>query len=180
MNNEVNIMNNRILITYASRAGSTAEIAKSIGKTLIQNGRSVDVLPMQDVKDLSGYSAVVAGSPIRGSNWLPEAIQFVQNYRSELAKKPFATFTVCITLAMSNGEQYCQAVRGWIAPVRALVRPMSEGLFAGRLDFTKLPLTFDTLKLRLVVALGIFPKADRRDWNAIRTWTESIHPLLLQ
>jgi menaquinone-dependent protoporphyrinogen oxidase len=144
----------------------------------MQNSRTVDVLPMQDVKDLSGYSAVVAGSPIRGSKWLPEAMQFIQHHQSELAKKPFATFTVCITLAMSNGEQYRQAVRGWIAPVRAQVKPVSEGLFAGVLDFTKLPFTFDTLKLRLVVALGIFPKDDRRDWKAIRVWAESLNPLL--
>ncbi|MBN2118719.1 MAG: flavodoxin domain-containing protein [Anaerolineales bacterium] len=163
-----------MLVTYASRSGSTAEIAEAIGKTLTQNGTPVDVLCMQDVKDLSRYSAVVAGSPIRGSKWLPEAIQFIQAHRSELAKKPFATFTVCITLAMSNGDRYRQAVSGWIAPVRAQVRPVSEGFFAGVLDFTKLPLTFDTLKLRLVVALGIFPKDDRRDWKAIQTWAQSL------
>ena len=173
-------MNNKILVTYASRAGSTAEIAKVIGKTLAQNGTMVDILPMQEVKDLSLYDAVVAGSAIRASNWLPEAMQFVQAHRTELAKKPFATFTVCITLGMSNSDQYRQAVLGWIAPVRGLVRPVSEGLFAGRLDFTKLPLTLDTLKLRLVVALGIFPKDDRRDWNAIRAWAESIRPELVQ
>lgn len=172
-------MNNRILVTYASRSGSTAEIAEAIGKTLAKNGTIVDVLPMQDVKDLSRYSAVVAGSPIRGSKWLPEAMQFLQTHRSELAIKPFATFTTCITLAMSNNDQYRQAVAGWIAPVRAQVRPVSEGLFAGRLDFTKLPLTFDTLKLRLVVALGIFPRDDRRDWNAIRSWAESLRPLVI-
>lgn len=171
-------MINRILVTYASRSGSTAEIAEAVGKALTQNGTSVDVLPMQDVKNLSGYRAVVAGSAIRGSKWLPEAMQFLQVHRSELAKKPFATFTACITLAMSNREQYRQAVAGWLAPVRAEVQPVSEGLFAGMLDFAKLPLTFDTLKLRLVVALGIFPKDDRRDWNAIRSWAESLRPLL--
>jgi hypothetical protein len=47
------------------------------------------------------------------------------------------------------------------------VKPVSEGLFAGKLDFTKLPFKFDTLKLRLVVMPGIFPKEDRRDWKAI-------------
>ncbi len=173
-------MNKKILVTYASRAGSTAEVAEAIGKTLTQNGAQVDLLPMQDVKDLAPYQAVVAGSPIRASKWLPEAMQFVRAHRSELTQKPFATFTVCITLAMSNTHQYRQAVKGWIAPVRAQVHPLSEGLFAGVLDFTKLPLTFDTLKLRLVVALGIFPKDDRRDWNAIRVWAENIRPLLLQ
>lgn len=171
---------NKILVTYASRAGSTAEVAEAIGKRLSQCGTQVEVLPMQEVNDLSAYRAVVAGSAIRNSKWLPEAMQFVQTHRSELVQKPFATFTVCITLAMSNTDQYRQAVSEWIQPVRAQVRPVSEGLFAGMLDFSKLPFNWDTLKLRAVVALGIFPKDDRRDWNAISTWADSIHPLLLQ
>lgn len=171
-------MNKKILVTYASRAGSTAEIAETVSKTLSQDGVQIELLPMQDVKNISSYSAVVAGSAIRNSKWLPEAMDFVQTHRAELAKKPFATFTVCITLAMSNSDQYRQAVREWTAPVRTLVQPMSEGLFAGKLDFHKLPVTFATLKLRLVVALGIFPKDDRRNWNAIRTWAENLSPLL--
>lgn len=171
-------MNKKILVTYASRSGSTAEIAEAIGKTLRQTGADAVVLPMQAVKDLSSYDAVVAGSAIRGSKWLPEAMEFVRTHRFELLKKQVATFTVCITLAMSNSEQYRQAVAVWIEPIRAQLRPVSEGLFAGMLDFKKLPLTLDTLKLRLTVALGIFPKEDRRDWNAIRTWAESLQPLL--
>ena len=173
-------MNEKILVTYASRAGSTTEIAESISKTLNQSGVKVDLLPMQDVKDLSPYRAVIVGSAIRKSKWLPEAMQFVQSHRAELAKKPFATFTVCITLAISNSDQYRQAVAGWIEPVRAQVRPVSEGLFPGRLDFSKLPVTFDTLLFRAVVAFGIIPKGDRRDWNAIRAWAESLSSLLLQ
>lgn len=173
-------MNDRILVTYASRAGSTAEIAEAISRTLSQNGAQVDLLPIRDVKDLSPYRAVVAGSAIRKSKWLPEAMQFVRTHRAELAQKRFATFTVCITLAMSNSNPYRQAVAGWIEPVRAQVPPVSEGLFAGKLDFSKLPLTIDTLLLRAVVALGIFPKGDRRDWNAIRTWAAGLRPLLLQ
>jgi menaquinone-dependent protoporphyrinogen oxidase len=172
--------NKKILITYASRAGSTAEIAEAIGKTLSQGGTQVEILPMQDVKDLSVYGAVVAGSAMRRSKWLPEAMQFITTHRAVLSQKPFATFTVCITLAMSNSDQYRQAVAAWIQPVRALVKPVSEGLFAGMLDFNKLPLNWDTLKLRAVVALGIFPRDDRRNWNAIGKWADSIYPLLLQ
>lgn len=172
-------MNKRILVTYASRAGSTAEIAESICKTLRQNGAQVDLLPMQDVKNISSYSAAVVGSAIQKSQWLPEAMKFVQDHRVELARMRVATFTVCITLAMSNAEQYRQAVAGWVAPLRAQLRPISEGLFAGKLDFAKLPLSFDTLKLRLVAALKIFPKEDRRDWKAIQTWAESLPSVLL-
>jgi menaquinone-dependent protoporphyrinogen oxidase len=178
--NEVNPMKNRILVTYASRTGSTAEIAEAIGKTLTRNGAQVDLHPIQDVKDLSPYNAVVVGSAIRKAQWLPEAMRFIQDHRAELARKRVATFTVCITLAMSNSDQHRQAVSEWIAPVRTAVKPIGEGLFAGRLDFAKLPLNFDTLKFRLVVALGIFPKDDRRDWKAIHNWAESLCPRLPQ
>ena len=171
-------MINKILVTYASRSGSTAEIASAIGKSLCAGGTPVDILSMQEVQDLSGYQAVVAGSAIRNRAWLPEAVQFIETHRAELSKKPFATFTVCITLAMSNSEQYRRAVSDWIQPVRIQVPTVSEGLFAGRLDFNKLPSNWDTLKLRTVVALGVFPKEDRRDWKAIAAWAESVRPLL--
>ena len=167
-------MNNKILVTYASRTGSTSGVAEAIGKTLSEKGAQVDVLPMSEVRDLSPYRAVVAGSAIRASKWLPEAAQFIQTHRTTLLQKQFAMFTVCITLAMSNTEQYRAAVEKWVAPVRALVKPSSEGFFAGMLDFDKLPFNWNTLKLRATVALGIFPRGDRRDWNAIHAWAREL------
>lgn len=171
-------MTTRILVTYASRSGSTAEIAEAIGKTLTEHGTQVDVLPMQDVKDLAPYQAMIAGSAIRGSKWLPEAVQFVRTHQSTLRHKPYAMFTVCITLAMLNGDRYRAAVADWTAPVRSIVRPLSEGLFPGMLDFTKLPTNWDTLKLRATVAMGIFPRGDHRDWNMVHAWAKSLKPLL--
>lgn len=167
-------MNRKILVTYASRAGSTAGVADTIGKTLAENGVHVDVLPMQDVKSLSAYHAVIAGSAIRGSKWLPEAMQFLREYQTELNQKPFAAFMVCITLAMPGAEKYRQGLREWMSPVRNLVHPVGEGYFAGALDFSKLPLTPNVLLMRLAVALRIFPLGDHRDWKAIQAWAESI------
>jgi menaquinone-dependent protoporphyrinogen oxidase len=60
-------MNDRILVTYASRGGSTAGVAETIGRTLAESGAQVDVLPMQAVKDLTPYQAVVAGSAIQAA-----------------------------------------------------------------------------------------------------------------
>jgi len=186
---EIN-MSKKILVTYASRTGSTAEVAEAIGKTLTPpslpassraggiEALSVDILPMQAVKDLSLYQAVIAGSAIRKSKWLPEAVQFIRAYQSTLRHKPLAMFTVCITLAMPNGEQYRSTVAEWVAPVRGLVTPLSEGLFAGMLDFNKLPFNWDTLMFRASVAFGIFPRGDHRDWNAIHVWAESLKPML--
>ncbi len=55
-------MSNKILVTYASRAGSTQGVAEAIGKSLADGGAAVDVRPMRDVQDLTPYRAVVAGS----------------------------------------------------------------------------------------------------------------------
>jgi menaquinone-dependent protoporphyrinogen oxidase len=172
-------MNDNILVAYASRAGSTASVAEAIGKTLAESGAQVEVRPVQDVQDLSAYRAVVAGSAIRGGKWLPEATQFLRTHQAALAQKPFAAFLVCITMGSPN-EKYREGVANWLAPLRALVRPVSEGLFAGALDFGKLPPTPNALLLRATTAFGILPRGDHRNWGAIRAWAQSIRPLLLQ
>lgn len=168
------------LVTYASRSGSTAGVAEAIGETLAAHGAQVEVRAMQDIKDLSPYAVVVAGSAIQNKQWLPEATQFLRTYQAALAQKPFAMFSVCMTLAMRNGEQYRPQVSDWLAPLRRLVRPVSEGLFAGALDIDKIPSLSDRLKFRLSVASGVWSEGDHRDWNAIRAWADGLHSQLLQ
>jgi menaquinone-dependent protoporphyrinogen oxidase len=175
-----NKMENKILVTYASRAGSTAGVAEAIGKTLAEGGAQVDVLPIKNVTDLTPYRAVVAGSAIQGQKWLPEAMQFMRDHQSELSRKPFASFMVCITLSMANAGQYREGLKDWMSPVRAFVNPVSEGYFAGALDFSKLPFSFNVLAMRFVVLTGMWKEGDHRDWKAIHEWAESLHPLLLQ
>ena len=173
-------MSNKILVAYASRAGSTAGVAEAIGQTLAESGAQVEVRPMKDVKDLAPYRAVVAGSAIQGGKWLPEAMQFMQTHRAILAQKPFAAFLVCMTLAMPGADKYREHVADFLQPVRALVRPVSEGLFAGALDISKVPSFRDRLMFRLSVVFGVWSEGDHRDWDAIRAWADSIRPLLLQ
>jgi len=171
-------MKNRILVTYASRTGTTAGVANEIAKTLSERDGQVDVLPMKDVKDLSTYSAIVVGSAIQASQWLPEAVQFIQTHQSTLQNVPVAMFSVCMTLAMPNGEKYRQGVADWVQPVRALVKPVSEGIFAGALDVSKVPSLGDRIKFKMSVALGVWKEGDHRDWNAIHSWAEDLHPIL--
>jgi len=170
-------MSNTILVTYASRTGSTVGVAEAIGKTLTENGLQVSVLPMSEVKDLSPYSAVVAGSAIQNKTWLPEAMTFMHTHRNSLLQKPFAAFLVCMTLAMEKGD-YKNAVIEWLSPVRTLVRPVSEGYFAGVLDISKIPSFSARLNFRISVALGVWTEGDHRDWTAIRGWANSLTPML--
>jgi menaquinone-dependent protoporphyrinogen oxidase len=170
---EENRMGEKVLVVYASRTGSTAGVADAIARTLAAKGSQVDVKPMTEVTDLSQYRAVVAGSAIRGQKWLPEAMDFLNANKLELARKPFADFMVCITLAMKNGESYREGVKDWMAPVRRTVKPFSEGYFAGALDLSKLS-GMDKVKMGLAASLGVFPKGDHRDWKAIETWADGI------
>lgn len=172
-------MNEKILVTYASRNGATAGVAEAIAKTLSEKGAQVDLLPMGAVKDLSPYQAVVAGSAIQAGQWLPEAIQFMQANQAALSRKPFAAFLVCMTLAMPKAE-YRQHVATWLQPVRSMVHPVSEGLFAGALDIKKIPSFSDRLKFRLSVMLGVWSEGDHRDWKAISAWAGSLPAVLLQ
>lgn len=168
----------KILVTYTSRTGWTVGVAEAIASTLTESGLLVDALPMSDVKDLSAYNAVVAGSGINGAAWRPEAVQWVRDHQAELKRKPFPAFLVCMTLAMKNGEQYRGHVATWLDPVRALVRPVSVGLFAGGLDISRIPSFSDRLKFRLSVLFGVWKEGDHRDWNAIQKWAVELKPLL--
>jgi menaquinone-dependent protoporphyrinogen oxidase len=171
-------MKETMLVTYASRTGSTKGVAEEIGRILQKNGAPTDVLPMQNVSEISPYWAVVAGSAIQNRQWLPEAVQFVQLNQAALSQKPTAIFTLCMTLAMKNGEKYRPDVMEWLAPVRHIVHPASEGLFAGVLDISKIPTFSDRLKFRVSVLFGVWSDGDHRDWSAINQWASNLLPIL--
>lgn len=176
--NNIKVMSGKILVTYSTRTGSTRGVSEAIAKTLLDSGEDVDVIPMQDVPDVTSYKAVVAGSAIQAGKWLPEAMEFVTAHKSVLSRKPFAVFLVCMTLAMPKGESYRSHVSGWLSPVRDLVTPVSEGVFAGRLDINKIPSFAERLKFRLSVMFGVWKEGDHRNWKAITEWSENLKSLL--
>ena len=171
-------MNDQILVTYSTRTGSTKGVSDYIGKTLTDLGESVDVLPMQEIEDLSQYKAVIAGSAIQAGKWLPEAFDFVNTNRNQLNEKPFAAFLVCMTLAMPKGENYKETVSRWLDPVRSLVYPVDVGLFKGTLYVKKIPSFSDRIKFRVSVLFGIWKEGDHRDWVSIQNWTENLKSYL--
>jgi len=168
-------MPGKILITYSTRTGSTKGVSEAIAKTLSESGEEVEVISMQEVKDLTPYKAVIAGSAIQAGKWLPEAMEFVSKNKIVLNQKPFAVFLICMTLAMAKGESYRNMVSGWLGPVRNLVTPVSEGIFAGVLDIKKIHSLSDRIKFRLSVMFGVWKEVDYRNWNSIQIWAKIVN-----
>lgn len=161
-------IDNRILVTYATRAGSTAEVAEAIAETLRARGFSVDVNPVKQNPQVDSYQAVVVGSAIRFAQWLPEAVAFVKNNQAQLRQLPTAFFTVHI-LNTGTDEPSINARSAYLDSVHTLVKSDVEAFFTGEIDFNKLSL-FERTMARLTKS----PVGDLRDWQAIRDWAQTI------
>jgi menaquinone-dependent protoporphyrinogen oxidase len=171
-------MNNKILVTYSTCTGFTIGVAEAIFKNLIECGITAELFPMKDVKNLSSYKAVIAGSCVQDRKWLPEAMQFLKTNQAILSQKPFAVFFVCMTLGMPNGEKYREGIKEWMLPIRRIVKPVSEGFFAGGLDISKIPGFGNRIKFRLSVLMGVWKEGDHRNWNEITKWTNELKTIL--
>ncbi|XSG77611.1 flavodoxin domain-containing protein [Herpetosiphon llansteffanensis] len=166
--------NPTILVTYASRGGSTKGVAEAIAKVLTTQGLQVELLPMHQVRDLSGYQAVVAGSAIHKNRWLPEALAFVKQHQTALQTKPFAAFLTCLALAMTKEPAKTSTeVAQWLQPVRNLVQPQSEGLFAGVLDLSRISVGYRLL-FRGAMLVRCWREGDYRNWPAIKAWAAGL------
>jgi menaquinone-dependent protoporphyrinogen oxidase len=167
-------MNNKILVAYGTRTGTTEEVAQAIGAILEENGAAVEVRNVKEVDDLQPYGAVVLGSAIRAGNLMPEVIKFVETHQEALDQMPVATFVVCATL-QENTEENRETVAAYLDPLRKLVEPVEEGLFAGAIDRGKL-----SLPLRLILKAMKAGDGDWRDWDTIRAWAANVYPSLQQ
>ena len=166
-------MDSKILIVYASKCGSTGEVAQAIGQSLCDQGASVDVRPVKAMTSVEGYRAVLVGSAIRMGQWLPEAVDFLKKNQARLSQMPTAFFTVHMQNVDDRPES--QAARAaYVAPVRQLVTPSAEAFFAGKIELARMSF-FDRLLSQAMKAKD----EDLRDWAKIRAWAQGL-PLALK
>ena len=148
-------MDSKILIAYASKCGSTGEVAQAIGQSLCEKGVAADVRPVKSVTSLDGYRAVVIGSAIRFGQWLPEAVEFVKNNQARLSQIPTAFFTGHM-LAVDDSEDSRKRRQAYTDPVRKILTPKAEVFFAGKIDFARLSF-LERLIRRIVSNAGVSP-----------------------
>lgn len=161
-------VNQKVLVTYASRAGSTMEVAQAVAEELTKRGFAVDVLPVKQASSVDGYGAVVIGSAVRMGSWLPDAVKFVEKNSAALQQKKTAFFGLYL---MNQGEDEASrtARSAYMEPARKWVKPQTEGLFVGVGDPAKI-----SFIERMIGKMVKSPEGDFRDWNAIRAWAQQI------
>jgi menaquinone-dependent protoporphyrinogen oxidase len=160
----------RILISAASRHGSTREIASLIGSTLIDAGLEVEIIPPDAVDSLDDYDAVVLGSAVYAGHWLVPAKDFATRFRDELASRSLWLFS-----SGPVGDPARKIVQSMtkdpveIAGISRDTHPRDHHIFAGRLDPQRLGLL---QRASLLVFRGLC--GDFRDWAEVRQWADNI------
>ena len=168
-----NIGGQKILVAYASESGTTAEVAEAIGEVLCQAGNTVETKWVKNVKDLNGYDAVIIGSPIRYSRWMPEAKKFVKANQKILQQLPVVYFFTCLFLHKLNtkGDLEAKEFSDKLQALVPQVKPLSIGGFAGVLDYRNMGF-FPRIILKAILYKKGVKEGDYRDWDAIRAWAK--------
>jgi menaquinone-dependent protoporphyrinogen oxidase len=164
------MMNQKVLVTYASKYGATAEISEKIRDVFSEAGLQADLLPVKQVNGLDRYTAVILGSAVYIGQWRKEAVKFLQANEDVLGKRPFFIFSSGPT---GEGEPVA-LLNGWLLPEKVKpiidrIQPRDIVVFHGAVETEKLNFIERTM-LKNVKA----PVGDFRDWDAINAWAASI------
>jgi menaquinone-dependent protoporphyrinogen IX oxidase len=193
---------NRILVTYATMAGSTVEVAQMVRDEIAKSGAQVDVLPISEINGLEDYDGVVVGGPMI-MGWHRQALGFLKKHRRALQQIPLAVFVMAMSLTQAGEtsvddvpvyldvdlpkppldeerlnfrERYAQLAK-YLRPIIKATRPakpVSIGVFGGRLEYGRLK-WWAVLFVMLVIQA---PAGDRRNWESIRSWAAGLPAVL--
>ncbi|GAA3044062.1 flavodoxin domain-containing protein [Actinokineospora globicatena] len=161
----------RVLVGYATAAGSTGGVARRIAETLREQGYDVAVSDIAEAPDARGFDAVVLGSAVHGGAWLPRATAFLSRESQVLSSRPVWLFSVGLPGAF-RGPMRRWAHReeaGVLARLPDAARARGHRLFTGVVTAEGL----GKLGARLFRAMG-GRFGDHRDWRAIDAWARRI------
>jgi menaquinone-dependent protoporphyrinogen oxidase len=165
-----------ILVVYASRFGSTREVAETIAATLRQEGHAVDINEMHAICTLDGYRAVVIGAPFTRGRWHDDVRPFLEGFRAGLIDHPVAIFA----LGPAGGENDPGDTRH--ALLEELkdypwLHPIAAEMFGDHTDADCLEIAGKVMAETAIPLHGI-PSTDRHDWDAIRSWAQDVGTIL--
>jgi menaquinone-dependent protoporphyrinogen oxidase len=164
-------MEKNILVAYASKRGTTAEIATKIGEVLRQKGLHVDVLPVDKVRNLTSYSTVVLGSAVYFGLWRREAVKFLSENEKRLSELSVWLFSSGPTgagdpLELMKGWRFPESLRSVIERIK----PRGITCFGGKLDLKTMNFFEKMISNKVQSPIGDF-----RNWQAITSWAEALN-----
>ena len=165
-------MTKKILLAYGTASGSTAEVAQAIAEEMQTSGVVVDIKPVEAVRDITGYNAVVLGTAVRMFRILGKTRRFLRKHRKALSQVPVAYFLVCLTMGEETPENI-QKATNYAKPMVNIKAPVSLGLFGGCVDHEKLTDFFGK-------SMKSVPEQDHRDWEKIQGWARETLPKLIE
>lgn len=162
----------KVLLGYASKNGSTAEIATFMGDILKYHELDVTVADVSTLEELGDYDVFVLGCPVYTGMWLPDMYKFIRRFTPEFNNKPIYCWMTCIRVLESDGLDH---VMGNYVP-HALLENLNVHqitAFAGKLKWAEV-----NWEDRWTLSVQYDGKkdarnfnADHRDWNAIHLWS---------
>jgi menaquinone-dependent protoporphyrinogen oxidase len=164
----------KILVAYATKYGSTKEVAEAIARKITGKSFRVDVAACKEVKSLAGYQAVVIGAPLYAGAFLSDGGKFLNRFQSDLEQIQSALFI----LGPLNGTQ--QEIHGVQVQLDAnrkkfpSFKPVDEKIFVGALDLKKLRFPDSLIKLYRPAKNNPMKSSDNRDWKVIENWAAAL------
>ena len=156
-------MNDEVLVTYATKHGSTREIAETVAGALAEHGLRVDLRAADAVEELARYRAVVLGAALYTGRLHADARRFLARNRDALALRPLAVFamgprTLDEADVASSRRQLDHALARWPE-----LRPAHVAIFGGVVRPAELRFPFSRM-----------PASDARDWDAVAAWAKEV------
>lgn len=159
-----------VLITYATKYGSTAKVAETIGDSIRQAGFTVDVTPVSKEIDPVQYDATILGSAVYMGRWLSEAVAFLKQHKMVLTEKDVWFFSSGPT---GEGDP-AELLNHWNFPKKLMpyadhIQPNDMAVFHGRLALEELTFLDRVIIKNVQAEIGDF-----RDWEMIETWADKV------
>ena len=162
-------MSDPVFVGYATRSGSTQEVAEAIAASLRDGGRRVDCQPLRSAQTIAEYRMVVIGAPLYMFRWHKDALGFLSKHRHAVEKLPVSVFALG---PFHDIDKEWQEIRAQFDKELATLpwfKPVSHEVFGGKFDPTKL-----RFPMNLIPALKKMPASDIRNWEEIRSWARSL------
>ena len=156
-------MNATILIAYATKNGSTEQVAGKVAGRLSARGLVADVRAAHDVTSFEGYDGVILGSAIYMGRLHPEARDFLKRYPTGPAALPIAVFAMGPRTLAARDLASSRAQLDAGLTKEPAIRPFATAIFGGVFDPAHQHFPFNRL-----------PASDARDWSAIESWADGV------